>query len=149
MLRLACKQLCGSHDAARHRVDNKARLYISLHQSGRPDGGSPFNRVSAAACPEGAHLPGPPSHLYKLRTSPHSSHQPTDRQAGHMNDDNDGRKGTIFLSINLCKNNVTRLVINRAVRLREKIISKFPQTIRYYAVQVWCSSTFSSLMKCA
>ena len=95
--RLACKPLCESHDAARHRVDNKARLYISLHRSGRPDGWSPFNRVSAAVCPEGAHLPEPPSHLYKLRYS-----LLTDRQEGHMNDEKDTRKGARYFLALIC-----------------------------------------------
>jgi hypothetical protein len=60
----------------------------------------------------------------------------TDRQAGQMNDENDTRKrGTIFLSINLCKNNVTWRYLKQegsslaalcgCVYSRERIISRF------------------------
>lgn len=119
-----------SHDAARHRVDNKARLYISLHRSGRPDGGSPFNRVSAAVCPEGAHLPEPPpSHLYKLCYSFQLPHRPHEWRKWYK------KRGTIFLSINLRKNNVTWRHLKKedsslaalcgCVYSREKIISRF------------------------
>ena len=117
------------HDAARHRVDNKARLYISLHRSGRPDGGSPFNRVSAALCPEEAHLPEPPSHLYKLCYSFQLPHRPHEWRKWYK------KRGPIFLSINLRKNNVTWRLLKKegsslaalcgCVYSREKIISRF------------------------
>jgi hypothetical protein len=133
MFRLACKPLSESHDAARLRVDNKARLYISLHRSGRPDGGSPFNRVSAAVCPEGAHLPEPPSHLYKLRCSFHSPDRPTG--GPHEWRKRYKKRGTIFLGSNLCKNNVTWRLLKKegwslaalcgCVYSRERIVSRF------------------------